>query len=195
VTARPDLPERIEAERIYLRPYRAGDGSWVYAMGQRNRDHLMRYESDNAVLSVHSPEAAESLVRELAADWLARNCFFWAVFEGSSDEFVAQIFVGPVDWSLPELEIGFFADKDHEGQGFVTEAVRELLPFLFVHLGAHRVSLHCDDTNVRSRRVAERCGFVLEGHIRENKRNPDGTVSGTLCFGLLSSEQTPRASN
>ncbi len=40
---------------------------------------------------------------------------------------------------------------------------------------------HCDDTNVRSRRVAERCGLVLEGHIRENKLNVDGTHSGRLC--------------
>jgi RimJ/RimL family protein N-acetyltransferase len=42
--------------------------------------------------------------------------------------------------------------------------------------------------NVRSRRVAERCGFVLEGHIRENKLNPDGTFSGSLYHGLLKSE-------
>jgi len=48
--------------------------------------------------------------------------------------------------------------------------------------------MQCDDTNVRSRRVAERCGMVLEGHFRENKRNRDGTLSGTLHFGLLRRE-------
>jgi RimJ/RimL family protein N-acetyltransferase len=101
---------------------------------------------------------------------------------------VAQIYIGPVNWDLPEFEVGFFADKDHEGQGFVSEAVQAMLDFLFVHLGAQRVRLHCSDTNVRSRRVAERCGFVLEGHIRENKLNPDGTFSGSLYFGLLKGE-------
>jgi hypothetical protein len=30
--------------------------------------------------------------------------------------------------------------------------------------------------------------MVLEGHIRENKRNADSTLSGTLHFGLLRSE-------
>lgn len=48
--------------------------------------------------------------------------------------------------------------------------------------------LERDDTNVRSQRVAERCGFVKEGHIRENKRNADGMLSGTLHYGLLKSE-------
>ena len=191
VTVRPDIPDRIEAERIYLRPYRAGDGAWYYAMSQRNRAHLLRYESENVVMSIHCAKEAESVVRELAADWAARNSFFWGAFDRTTGEFVAQIYVGPVDWALPEFEIGFIVDKDHEGQGFVTEAVQAMLPFLFVHLGAHRVRLHCDDTNVRSRRVAEYCGFVLEGHIRENKLNADGTSSGTLCFGLLKSDQVP----
>ena len=183
-----DIPSRFEAERLYLRPYQAGDGPWYFAMSQRNRPHLARYEAENAAMSLHSEEEAEILMREFAADWVARNCFFLGAFERTSDEFVAQIYIGPVNWDLPEFMIGYFADKDHEGQGFVTEAVQAMLRFLFADLGAHRVSLHCSDTNLRSRRVAERCGFVLEGHIRENKRNPDGTFSGSLYFGLLKSE-------
>jgi ribosomal-protein-alanine N-acetyltransferase len=79
-------------------------------------------------------------------------------------------------------------DQDREGQGYVTEAVRAAMGFIFEHLGAHRVRMECDDTNERSWRVAERCGMVREGHIRENKRNVDGTLSGTLHFGLLRRE-------
>jgi RimJ/RimL family protein N-acetyltransferase len=183
-----DLPTRFESKRLYLRPYQAGDGPWYYAMSQRNRPHLARYEAENAAMSLQSEEDAEILMRDFAAEWIARNCFFLGAFDRTTDEFVAQIYIGPVNWDLPEFEIGFFADRDHEGQGFVTEAVRAMLPFLFDHLGAHRVSLHCSDTNVRSRRVAERCGFALEGHIRENKLNPDGTFSGSLYFGLLKSD-------
>ena len=59
---------------------------------------------------------------------------------------------------------------------------------MFDHLGAHRASVECDDTNVRGIRVVERCGLIREGHIRENKRNADGTLSGTLRFGLLRDE-------
>jgi ribosomal-protein-alanine N-acetyltransferase len=183
-----DIPERIEAGRIYLRPYRAGDGPWYYAMSQRNHPHLARYEAENVVMSVESEQDAEVLVRELAADWRARDCFFMGAFDRTADEFVAQIYVGPVDWKVPEFEIGFFAEVDHEGQGYVTEAARAALGFIFHHLQAHRVRLECDDTNERSWRVAERCGMVREGHVRENKRNADGTLSGTLYYGLLRRE-------
>ncbi|HSJ53269.1 MAG TPA: GNAT family N-acetyltransferase [Anaerolineae bacterium] len=192
MTQRPNVPDRIEAERIYLRPYRAGDGPWFYAMGQRNRAHLLRYESDNVVMEAQSPAEAESLVRDLAAEWAAQRHLFLGAFDRRTDEFVAQVYVGPVDGDAPEFEIGFFADVNHEGRGYVTEAVRAVLHVLFGHLGARRIQLHCDDTNVRSRRVAERCGFVLEEHVPDDKRNRDGTTSGTLCFGLQHTGQVPQ---
>jgi aminoglycoside 6'-N-acetyltransferase len=183
-----DIPNRIEAKRIYLRCYQAGDGQWFYAMSHKNRAHLARYEADNVVMSIQSEQEAEVLVRELAVEWEARNCFFIGAFDKETDEFVAQVYVGPVNWDLPEFEIGFFVDKDHEGQGYVTEAVRAALRFIFKHLKAHRVRMECDDTNQRSIRLAERCGMVKEGHFRENKKNADGRLSGTLCFGLLKKE-------
>lgn len=183
-----DIPTRLETERLVLRCYGAGDGPMYYAVGRRNWTHLQRYESENVVLTPDSEEGAEVVVRELAAEWLARNCFFLGAFEKTSGEFVAQIYVGPVNWDLPEFEIGYFADVDHGGRGFVTEAVKAALGFVFEHLGAHRVSAVCDDTNVRSYRLVERCGFRREGLIRENRRDPDGAISGTLHYGLLRSE-------
>ena len=40
-----EIPTRIEAERLYLRCYEAGDGRWYYAMSQKNRLYRARYES------------------------------------------------------------------------------------------------------------------------------------------------------
>jgi RimJ/RimL family protein N-acetyltransferase len=184
----PDIPTRIETQRIYLRSYQAGDGPWYHAMSQKNRAHLARYEADNVVMSITSEQEAEAVVRELAAEWRARNAFFMGAFDRQKDEFLAQVYIGPVNPDLPEFEIGFFVDIDHEGQGYVTEAVRAALAFTFEHLNAHRVRMECDDSNERSWRVAERCGMIREGHIRENKLHEDGELSGTLMFGLLNRE-------
>jgi RimJ/RimL family protein N-acetyltransferase len=187
-----DLPERIEAERIYLRCYTAGDGDWYYRMSRKNRSHLERYEADNVIMSIESEQDAENVVQALAAEWKAQSCFFMGAFDKQTDEFVAQVYVGPGNRKVPEYEIGFIADVDHEGQGYVTEATRAALGFIFDHLEAHRVRLECDDTNERSWRVAERCNMVREGHIRENKRNMDGSLSGTLHYGLLRREHERR---
>ena len=116
------------------------------------------------------------------------DSFFLGVFDKPTGEFVGQAHIGPISWDLPEFQIGYFVDKGHEGQGYATEAAKGALRFIFDHLKAHRVRLECDETNVRSRRVAERCGMTREGCLRENKKNPDGTFSATLVFGILRSE-------
>ena len=183
-----DIPTHFETERLIVRCYEAGDGPLYYAVGIRNREHLQRYESGNVILTPKTEEEAEILVRELHADWVARNCFFIGAFDKATREFVAQIYVGVVNWDLPEFAMGYFVDKDHEGQGFVAEAVRATLRFVFEHLRAHRVRLGTNETNTRSRRVAERCGFIQEGLVRESRRNPDGTFSGDVLYGLLRSE-------
>jgi RimJ/RimL family protein N-acetyltransferase len=192
-----EVPTQFETERLLLRCYQAGDGRWYYPVCQKNRGHLERYEADNVMMAIKTEEDAEIAVRDFAADWVARNCFFLGAFKkkagGTAVEFVGQVYVGPVNWSLPEFQIGYVADCDHEGRGYVTEAVRRTLRFVFERLKAHRVRLECDDTNTRSIRVAERCGFVREGHIRANKRTPDGSFSGTLHYGLLRDEFTKAA--
>jgi RimJ/RimL family protein N-acetyltransferase len=182
------IPESITSRRLRLRPYRPGDGAMYYAVGRRNRDHLSRYEADNPIRTLATVEEAEILVREYAAEWAARRSFFMGAFLRTTEEFVAQVTLIPIDWDLPQFSVGYWADVDRQGQGFVTEAVRAAARFAFVHLQAHRLAIECDGTNERSLRVAERAGFTREGHLRQNKRHPDGTISGTLLYGLLADE-------
>ncbi len=184
----PDIPTRIETSRLVLRSYQPGDGPCYYQVSLRNKPHLLQFESGNAVMGINSEKDAEIVVRDFVAAWAARRAFFMGAFLKDTQEFVAQVYIGVVNRNLPEFEIGYFADVDHEGQGYVTEAVKGALGLIFNHLGAHRIRLECDETNVRSIRLAERCGFVREGHIRENKRRPDGSFSGDLHYGLLKSE-------
>ena len=159
-----------------------------YAVGQRNKAHLARYESGNVLNHLKDERHAEIVVRELAADWIARKHFFLGIFDRDTHQWVGQIYVGPTHWDLPEFAIGYVVDVNHEGQGYITEAVKATLCFIFEALQAHRVRSDCNDTNERSYRVLERCGFTREGHFRENKKNPDGTFHGDYQYGLLRSE-------
>ncbi len=86
-----DIPTCFETERLHLRCYQAGDGPLLYAVSQANRDHLARYESENILMSIKSPEDAEVMARDLANAWTARNCFFLGAFEKQTTAFVAQI--------------------------------------------------------------------------------------------------------
>jgi RimJ/RimL family protein N-acetyltransferase len=186
-----DLPTELSTTRLCVRSYRTTDAAEYFAACQRNRRHLVPYEQGNPALSVMSIEQAEDLMRRFAADFEARTAFFFGAFTRSEQRFAAQIYLGPVQWELPEFELGYFADIEQEGRGFVTEAAGAVLGFAFDVLGAQRVRLRTSDLNVRSRSVAERCGFVREGHLRRTKRHPpaaDGGCSGELLYAILREE-------
>jgi RimJ/RimL family protein N-acetyltransferase len=183
-----DIPECIETQRLTLRPYKAGDGPMYYAASQRNQEHLAEFESENLLMHLESEIHAEAVVRELAADWVARACFFIGIFEKETGEWVGQIYVGPTHWDLPEFTIGYVADVAHEGQGFISEAVLAVLRMLFINIGAHRVKSDCNEHNTRSWRLLERCGFTREGHLRENRQNADGSFHGDYLYAILRRE-------
>lgn len=183
-----DVPMELATPRLGVRCYRAGDGPALHAAGVRNRRHLARYEGSNVLLGADTEERGEVLARTLHARWVSRDAFFAGAFLRTTGEFVAQVYLGPVDWALPELEIGYIADAAHEGHGFVTEAVTAMLALGFYHLGAHRVRLRTDESNARSHHVAQRCGFVFEGHLRQTHRHPDGSFTGESVYGLLRDE-------
>ncbi len=185
---RIEVSTRIETERLILRCYQPQDAAGYYQMSQRNKDHLSWFESGNAANGLRSERDAEALIGDFIRLWDDRKAFFMGAYLKEDEEFAAQIYVGVVNWVLPEFEVGYFADVAHEGKGYVTEAVKGALGWIFTDLGAHRVRLECDETNLRSIHVAERCGFVREGLIRETKKRPDGHFTGDIHFGLLRSE-------
>jgi ribosomal-protein-alanine N-acetyltransferase len=183
-----ELPDSIETARLIVRRYEMQDAIWYHTMSLRNKIHLARYEAKNPVMIIHTLEDAQGVIGSFIEEWEARRSFFFAVFVKASMEFAGQIYLGTSSPDVLECEIGYFAEVDHQGKGYIHEAVRGVLSFAFEHLGAQRVRLECDDTNIPSFRVAEHCGFKKEGHIRQNKRQTDGTLSGTLFYGMLRSE-------
>jgi RimJ/RimL family protein N-acetyltransferase len=98
-----------------------------------------------------------------------------------------------MDWAVPRFEIGYWVRRSFEGKGYVSEAVRALTRLAFETLRARRVEIHCSHRHQRSQRVAERCGFVLEGRLRNHRRETTGELRDTLVYALLPSDPATQA--
>ena len=59
-------------------------------------------------------------------------------------------------------EIGYHIGERYTKCGYCTEALRAFLPVILPMLGLDRMSGVCLADNAASRKVMERCGFVLE---------------------------------
>ena len=67
-------------------------------------------------------------------------------------------------------------------QGMATEAALALVSLAFTRLRAERVEITNDARNLPSRRVAEKCGFALEGIQRRSRRDNAGALADWCIY-------------
>ena len=67
----------------------------------------------------------------------------------------------------------------------MSEAVSGVAAWAFDVLSMERIELHTDNRNERSGRVAERCGFQLEGVLRHDSRHIDGSLRDTRVYSKV----------
>ncbi len=117
-------------------------------------------------------------LRNFAADGRLR-CGIWR-----AGLLVGGISIVDFDTYTNALEIGYWVDARHSGGGVITRATRALTDAAFGELGMNRVVIRCAVDNARSRAVAERLGFVLEGVLRANNR-PGGVYQDIAHYSML----------
>ena len=74
---------------------------------------------------------------------------------------------GIVRGPFQSCSLGYWVGASHNGRGFATKAVGEIVRVAFEELGLHRVQAETLLNNVRSQRVLERNGFVRYGMAPE----------------------------
>ena len=98
--------------------------------------------------------------------------------------------------SLPNraAELGILiGDREEQGKGFGSEAIRLLLDYGFGTLGLHRVWLVVYENNDRGIRCYEKIGFQREG-IRREARWSAGRWWDALEYSILEQEWPGKAS-
>ena len=84
-------------------------------------------------------------------------------------------------------EIGYHIAEAYTGKGYAAEATRAFLPVIMRRLAISEIYGMCRADNHASRRVLEKCGFILEGRERKAKYFA-GKRYDRLIYGLFAEE-------
>jgi RimJ/RimL family protein N-acetyltransferase len=127
----------------------------------------------------HEPLTRDGQYRVFAsflADWWAGRQYV-AALKGPSGEVLGGIGLHPrTALNAQALEVGYWSTTAHAGRGHVALAVRVMTLLAIDRFGCDRVQVLHDEANFRSRRVVERCGFTLEGTVRNVVADPGERV-------------------
>ncbi|NOH86014.1 GNAT family N-acetyltransferase [Vibrio sp. 03-59-1] len=107
----------------------------------------------------------------------------FSIIDKESDILVGAIGLIIRDKTVPYFEIGYWLRTAYVGKGFITEAVKLIEVYAFSELKANRVEIRAADINYKSRSVAERCGYILEGIFMSDRLLPSGELSNTAVYG------------
>lgn len=182
-----DIPERLEGQRCVLLAPRAGLGAELAVVITQSLSHLRPWMP----WAQEAPSAASSelVVRRMQADFIARRDLCFQIYARRADGSAGRLLGGTglhrIDWTVRKFEIGYWLRPEAAGQGHASEAVRLLSTLAFERLAARRVEIRCDALNVKSRAVAERCGFVLEGVLRHDALGVDGAPRDTAVYSRI----------
>jgi RimJ/RimL family protein N-acetyltransferase len=181
-----DLPEELVGDLVIVRPWAEADSSGLWDAVDNSREHLEAFMP--WVDRYHNPDDALEYTRRSRARWLLREDLSVAIVERQTGRIVGGSGLHRIDWGIRAFEIGYWIRQDAEGRGYITETVQLLTRLAFDELDANRVELRIDTRNIRSLRVGERLGFVLEGTLRRKLPAADGTAADMHVLALLPEE-------
>lgn len=148
-------------ERIILRTVRSSD-----------MDEYVELASDITAQCEHFPRSISSETR--IRDSFHRNGM-WTddygvllVIEKETQRIIGSVmFFKPVQF-YDCFEIGYVTyNPADRGKGYIVEACRLLIQYLFDLKQIYRIQIQCSPLNIPSNRVALRLGFTLEGTMRQ----------------------------
>jgi [ribosomal protein S5]-alanine N-acetyltransferase len=107
-------------------------------------------------------------IRRYVEDLRADLGYAFLIMRGTDNALVGGLTIANVRRGVAQAgSLGYWMGQPFARQGYMTAAVRAIVPFAFTTLRLHRLEAACIPTNTGSIRLLENTGFVREGYARE----------------------------
>jgi len=177
---------RLDGEQVFLRPPERGDYEAWAALRARSRDFLSPWEPTWPADALSRANFRARIAR-YGDDWRSDQGYNFFIFR-PDDVLVGGIGLSNMRRGVAETaSLGYWVGLPFARQRFMTAALPLVLDFSFDRLRLHRVEAACLPTNVPSRSLLLRTGFVEEGYARRYLLI-DGKWQDHLLYARLSSD-------
>jgi [ribosomal protein S5]-alanine N-acetyltransferase len=185
-----DGEAEIHGARVVLRHPAMGDyGPWA-ELRALSRQHLTVWEPAWARDEL-SRSAFRRRLRQYQRELRDDQGYAFFLFRQGDAVLLGGLSISTIRRGVAQAaSIGYWIGAPHAGNGYMTDAVRAVLPFAFGTLGLHRLEAACLPHNVPSQRVLEKTGFRREGTARRYLKI-NGVWQDHILFALLQEDAQP----
>jgi ribosomal-protein-alanine N-acetyltransferase len=177
----------IKGQGIYLRYPRIADYPvWAKLRGD-SRDFLTPWEpvwADDELTRGAFRRRIKRYQKETRLD----SAYVFFVLRESDDALLGGVTLSNVRRGVTQCcTLGYWIGAQFARKGYMTHAVKALVPFIFRTLGLHRIEAACLTDNDASKNLLARTGFRQEGLARRYLLI-NGAWADHLLFALLKDE-------
>lgn len=182
----PCSTEEIATDRLLLRRFAYEDA----------KSMLSNWAGDDCIQHMYGEpsyktiDAVRNLLHKYIEGYNDDYYFRWAVIEKESGECIGQIAYFLVDGNNHFGEIEYCIGTAFQGRGYASEATRAVIDYGFDKIGFHKVQICVRPSNITSRRVIEKCGFIYEGTLRDYFYI-DGKYEDRMYFSIIRKDSNP----
>lgn len=155
----------LKTKRLILKRLCIDDTDLVFSL--RSSAEVVRYTGIEQYASISD---AINYIQRINDDIDDMNCLMWSISLLSSNEPIGTICFWNFSPDKKTAEIGYDLLPIYWGNGYIHEAIREALRFIFYIYGFETVFAEPRSENINSKRVLEKSGFrLIKEYIKGNK--------------------------
>ena len=157
----------IEGDGVMLRTPQMDDFEEWAALRETSRDFLTPWEPTWPVDDL-TRGAYRRRIKRYAEDLRSDQGYAFLIARNSDGALVGGLTLANIRRGVAQAgSLGYWTGLPFMRQGYMTAAVRAVIPFAFASLRLHRLEAACIPSNSGSIKLLEKTGFVREGYARE----------------------------
>ena len=166
----------IETNRLILRKITMNDSN----------DLFINWGSDiktNEFLTFKCHES-EDTTKKMINYWLKKyqnNGYEWGIVLKYTNEMIG-IISADTSYKYSTIEIGYSISSKYWNNGYTTEAIKEIINYLFKECNYKIIEAIIPSDNIASIKVAEKCDMKLEATLKDRYKDK---INGKICNLLI----------
>jgi ribosomal-protein-alanine N-acetyltransferase len=162
----PEPLPPIAGDGVVLRAPQMTDFPAWAALRETSRKFLIPWEPTWPADDLTRPAFRQRL-RRYAEDMRTDQAYAFFLYRADDNALIGGLALANIRRGVAQAgSLGYWVGEPYVRRGYMTAAVRALIPAAFDMLRLHRVEAACIPTNIASVRLLEKTGFRREGYAR-----------------------------
>jgi ribosomal-protein-alanine N-acetyltransferase len=179
--------KKLTGERVFLRPPKRRDALKWQKLRMSSKSFLVPWEPSWDASSC----TRRAYLRYFKnSNYLANmdRAYSFLIFKTDDKTLLGGINIGNVRRGVSQsASLGYWIGEKHSRNGYMKEALKLLIPSLFIDLRLNRIEAATLEENIASKNLLKKIGFKKEGVLRKYLKI-NGTWRDHILYGLLEND-------